>query len=197
MNLQKHIAICGGIAVGKTTLCHNLSNVIPLSQVIEEIPSSNPFLADFYKDPKRWSFHSRIGMLSLFFTNYRTVSKDRPFILFDRCMQELIVFAQLQRKLGNLSEREFSVYSELLTSITWTLKPIDQLIYLHCPAPVSVERIRKRGRPFETTVDERYVTGVANEYEEWLKSVEKTIRVLRVDTSGTIDIPRLAQEIAT
>ena len=60
------ISISGGIAVGKTSLASLLNEKFQNSYVYLEEPAENSFLSDFYVNMKKWAFHSRIGMISLF-----------------------------------------------------------------------------------------------------------------------------------
>ena len=57
------VAIAGNIGVGKSTLTTLMTQKLgwdPFFEAVEE----NPYLADFYKDMSRWSFHSQAFFLS-------------------------------------------------------------------------------------------------------------------------------------
>ncbi|MDH5367702.1 MAG: deoxynucleoside kinase, partial [Cyclobacteriaceae bacterium] len=51
-----HIAICGNIGSGKTTLAQMLAKHYNWDAEFESV-EDNPYLADFYEDMLRWSFH--------------------------------------------------------------------------------------------------------------------------------------------
>ena len=61
----KHIVISGNIGVGKTTLAEKLAKKYNWKILLEEV-DNNPYLDDFYKSMKSWSFH-----LQIFFLNSR------------------------------------------------------------------------------------------------------------------------------
>ena len=65
---MKYIAICGTVGAGKTTLLQRLIRYLgPRASFHEERPQDNPFINDYYSDSKRWSFHSQVSFLSLYF----------------------------------------------------------------------------------------------------------------------------------
>lgn len=47
------ITIEGGIGVGKTSLARVLAEELE-GELLLETPTDNPFLLDFYRDPRRW-----------------------------------------------------------------------------------------------------------------------------------------------
>ena len=56
------ITIAGNIGVGKSTLTGLLAEHFNWEPVYEAF-TENPYLADFYMDMKRWSFHSQVFFL--------------------------------------------------------------------------------------------------------------------------------------
>ena len=65
---MKYIAICSTVGAGKTTLLGRLIDRLgPRAAFHEERPQDNPYINDYYSDSKRWSFHSQVSFLSLYF----------------------------------------------------------------------------------------------------------------------------------
>ena len=58
----RYIAIEGVIGVGKTSLARLLAERLNARLLLEE-PDSNPFLEDFYKDPRRYAFQTQMFFL--------------------------------------------------------------------------------------------------------------------------------------
>ena len=54
-----HIVIAGNIGSGKTTLTTMLAKHYGWKARFEKV-SSNPYLADYYKDIARWSFNMEV-----------------------------------------------------------------------------------------------------------------------------------------
>src|SRR5258706_5265698 len=168
MAKPSYVAISGGISVGKTTLTSELASLIPECQAFFEHPGRNPYLADFYEDMPRWAFHSRVAYLAMFAVHYKEIDNTRKIILMDRCVHELITFANLQVDLGNLSPRDFSIYQMLYEGFVAVAPPPDVVVYLTCSSAVALERISKRGRGFEGDIPEKYLYYVLLYFEQWL-----------------------------
>ena len=66
----RYIAIEGPIGVGKTSLATLLARRLG-SRLVLERPDENPFLDDFYKDPRRYAFKTQ-----LFFTLSRYMQQQ-------------------------------------------------------------------------------------------------------------------------
>ena len=59
---HKFIGIAGNIGAGKSTLTGMLAQHFNW-EPFYEANAENPYLADFYQDMKRWSFHSQVFFL--------------------------------------------------------------------------------------------------------------------------------------
>ena len=187
MAKTSYVSISGNISVGKTTLTSHLAGIIPSCQAFIEHPGRNPYLADFYKDMPRWAFHSRVAMLAMFASRYRKVDMAKEIILMDRCIQEIITFANLQVELGNLSAREFSVYQMLYDCLVAATPTPNIVLYLTCSPKVALQRIAERGRAFEKEISEKYLSAVELYYEQWVSSLPATTTVLKYNTDSGID----------
>jgi deoxyadenosine/deoxycytidine kinase len=192
---QLRVAVCGGIAVGKTSLATQLGASVPDSQVLFEHPENNPYLADFYSDMHQWAFHSRIAMLALFASRFGQFDAEKSIIIMDRCLQELITFADLQHNTGNMSGRDYTVYRSLYEALAANSPVNDLVLYLECSAQESLRRARARGRTFESNLTLDYVNEVNLYYELWLDSLPLKTKVIRYNTEAGIDLERLVSEI--
>lgn len=193
-NRTKLIAIVGGIAVGKTTIGHDLLNLFSNMKFIEEDVRKNEFLEDFYQDMKRWAFHSRMSTLAMIASNYDNEDNQTEIILMDRCLDELITFARLQFEKGNLSEREFKVYRQLYNCLISFAPKIDGYIYCYCDSNISMERIKKRNRKFEQGIDISYIDRLNKEYSNWVESLQKE-KVYKVNTGENVNLQEIEKFI--
>lgn len=57
--MKKFIAVAGNIGVGKSTLVEMICNRLDCQPFYEPV-TENPYISDFYKDMRTWSFHSQI-----------------------------------------------------------------------------------------------------------------------------------------
>jgi deoxyadenosine/deoxycytidine kinase len=195
MKAPKYVVISGGIAVGKTTLATQLSQLISDCQTFIEYPELNPYLADFYEDMQRWAFHSRIAMLAMFAAHYTSFEPSRRIILSDRTFHELITFANMHMERGNLSRRDYEIYRMLYDSFMTLAPPLDCVVYLSCSGPTALQRIAQRHRPFERHVTETYLADVNEHYERWLASLSSTVRILRYNTDDGVDAGSIMMDI--
>ncbi len=167
MNTKKFIAIAGNIGVGKSTLTRMLSQRLGWEPFLEGV-SDNPYLADFYEDMARWSFHSQIFFLARRLRHHRQLL-DRPnSVIQDRTLYEdAEIFARNLYLQGLMSERDYATYSELYHAMTHILPPPDLVLYLRASVPTLMQRIQKRGRVYEQRISESYLEQLNRLYETW------------------------------
>ena len=85
--VNKTIAIAGNMGSGKSTLVeflHNTYGVLPFYEPNDE----NPYLADFYKDMKRWAFQSQLYFLSNKFRLHQELDRHPGVVSLDRTIFE-------------------------------------------------------------------------------------------------------------
>ncbi len=166
--MKRFVAIAGNIGVGKSTLALLLSERLGWEPFLEAV-EDNPYLADFYQDMERWSFHSQIYFLSRRLRHHWELLHHANSVIQDRTVYEdAEVFAQNLYQQGLMSERDYRSYRELYEVVTAVLPPPDLIIYLRASVPVLLERIRKRGRPYEKCIPSAYLEQLNRLYEIWI-----------------------------
>lgn len=184
---MKIVSISGAVAAGKTTLLGSLlSKLGSRATCHEERPQDNPFIRAYYADSKRWSFHSQMTFLALYFDDGR-VPEGTEFYLYDRCLIENLVLARYRLGEGDLTMTEYAVIEKMAKGIERLMPPVDQYIYLRCSVPLLVERLRERGRDYEGELGVAYATKLSALYEEWLATLPPE-RVLIVDEDEGVDL---------
>lgn len=178
---RKFIAIAGNIGAGKTELTHFLTRkygLIPFFEPNDE----NPYLADFYKDMKRWAFRSQLFFLSRKFQLHRQMEQVEGTLLQDRTLYEdAQIFAKNLYRQRFIDKRDWETYCSLYEGIAASLTPPDLMIYLKCPVRTLKERIRMRGRQMEQDIPTAYLKRLNDLYEEWFKTY-KLSPVLELST---------------
>ena len=146
----KHLVISGNIGVGKTTLAEKLAKKYNWKILLEEV-DNNPYLDDFYKSMKNWSFHLQIFFLNSRFKQIQNISKTNDTIIQDRSIYEdYEVFTKNLFDSGILLKREFENYKRLYDTILEYVKVPDLLIYIRNKNINNiVNNIKKRNRKFE------------------------------------------------
>jgi len=181
-NQLQHIAICGNIGSGKTTLAEKLAKHYGWAALFESV-DHNPYLRDFYQDMAKWAFHLQIYFLNSRFRQVNQIRQSTRPIIQDRTIYEdAYIFAANLRQNGYMSPRDYESYREIFESMLQFVKPPDLLIYLKADIPKLVEQIEKRGRDFEYAIRIDYLRSLNTHYEEWIGSY-KLGKVLVIDVN--------------
>ena len=184
----KHIVISGNIGVGKTTLAEKLSKKYNWKILLEEV-DNNPYLDDFYKSMKSWSFHLQIFFLNSRFKQIQNISKTNSTIIQDRSIYEdYEVFTKNLFDSGILLKREFKNYKRLYNTILEYVKVPDLLIYIRNKNINNiVNNIKKRNRKFEKKINTEYLKNLNKYYENWIKHYSnKNLLIINVTNKDFI-----------
>jgi deoxyadenosine/deoxycytidine kinase len=159
--LGRYVAIEGVIGVGKTSLARLLAERFRARLVLEE-PEANPFLPDFYKDPRRYAFQTQMFFLVSRYKDLRERVHPDLFhegIVADYLFQKDRIFANL-----NLSDRELMLYDAIAPQLESEVPAPDLVVYLQASPERIVERIQQRGRTYEKLMDPKYTATLAEAY---------------------------------
>lgn len=166
--MDKFIAVAGNIGVGKSTLTALLHERLGWHPFFEAV-HDNPYLADFYRDMRQWSFHSQVFFLSRRLQHHHQICDSPGIVVQDRTVYEdAEVFAENLFRQGNMAPRDYATYRELYTAMLPFLPPPSLVVYLRASVATLQQRIRMRGRDFERTVPPEYLEQLNDLYEEWI-----------------------------
>ena len=179
-----HIGIAGNIGCGKTTLTRMLSEHYGWTPKYEAV-TYNPYLEDYYKDIKRWSFNLEVYFLTQRFKDVLEISHSDDVIIQDRTIFEgVYIFVANNKAMGNLSDRDYETYMELFRL----------MMYLKSSVPHLVSQIQKRGREYEKSIEIEYLEGLNERYEKWI--AEYPGKVLVIDADG-LDFQNRPEDFAS
>ena len=182
-NQVKHIAVSGNIGAGKTTLTEKLAKHYGWDPEFEDV-EDNPYLADFYGDMKKWSFHLQVYFLNSRFEQIGKVRAGKNTVTQDRTIYEdAYIFAKSLYKQGHFNERDYQNYRALFDSMIDFVQPSDLLIFLKADIGKLVHNIEKRGRDYESAIRIDYLKGLNAHYEEWISNY-KNGRLLIIDVNN-------------
>jgi len=166
--MKKFIAVAGNMGVGKTSMVQFLCERYEFSPVYEPF-MKNPYLDDFYKDMKKWSFHSQMYFLSHKFRLHMDLNNKSDTIVQDRTIYEdAEIFCTNLYRSRKLKKRDYETYMELYRTMENALQPPDLMIYLRCSVRAIRKRIKGRGRPSEQEIPVSYIRNLNKLYEEWI-----------------------------
>ncbi len=166
----RYIAVEGPIGAGKSSLTRILADALD-SQIVEEQPDENPFLANFYRDPPRYALQVQLFFLLQRYGQQRELAQGDLFarggVVSDYFFAKDRIFATL-----NLSPDEFSLYDRIYHELAPRVVAPDLVVYLQARTEVLLDRIAKRGRPAERPIRADYVKDVAEAYSRFFFGYE-------------------------
>jgi deoxyadenosine/deoxycytidine kinase len=163
-----HIAICGNIGSGKTTLAGMLSKHYGWKAEFESV-ENNPYLADFYEDMHKWAFHLQVYFLNNRFNQIKNIQASDITTIQDRTIYEdAYIFAANLFKSGFLNDRDYSSYLSLFHSMIHHVEAPDLVVYLKADIPKLVKQIQKRGRDYEDAIRLDYLKNLNEHYADWI-----------------------------
>lgn len=177
-----HIAIAGNIGSGKTTLTTMLSKYYGWKPHFESV-DNNPYLADYYKDIKRWSFNMEVFFLKERFKDLLAIRRSGDNVVQDRSIYEgVYVFTANNYAMGNLSDRDFETYMGMFGIMTKVVSYPDLMVYLRASVPHLVANIQRRGRDYEQTMPIDYLTNLNERYDDFIfNHYQGKVLVVEVD----------------
>jgi deoxyadenosine/deoxycytidine kinase len=168
LRMKTYVVLAGNIGAGKSTLVRLMCEKLGWEPYYEPV-TENPYLDDFYKDMRKWAFHSQV-----FFLTYRArahralMDVPRPVVQDRSFYEDAEVFAQALHRQGAMSDRDWETYQALYRTLTTLLAPPDLVVYLRASVSTLRARIALRGRDFEARITDSYLSGLNTLYEEWI-----------------------------
>jgi len=189
------IGVAGIIGAGKTTLASALGENLGLDVHYEPV-IDNEYLADFYRDTKRYSFAMQIYLLNRRFQQHQEIIWRGRGGVQDRTIYEDAIFAKTLRDMDLMENRDYETYVNLFRNLSNFMCRPNVIIYLDVTPEKSLERIRQRDRGVESGITVDYLTRLYNNYEEFLHEISRLIPVMRVHWDEFWEVERLVKAIS-
>lgn len=158
---HRYIAVDGPIGAGKTTLVKMLAKDLGIEAVFEPT-EKNPFLPDFYKDRKLHAFKTQVFFLLSRYQQQQALKNCASSIICDYTFAKDKIFAKI-----NLSSDEQLLYEKIFSLLHAELPKPDMIIYTQAKPKVLLDRIKKRGLPYERPINEEYLEELNNAYNDY------------------------------
>lgn len=189
---MKHqfIAIEGPIGVGKSTLAGILAEEFN-ADLVRDTETVNPYLKQFYKDPKPVALHTQLHFLlsRLEVLNSPAVARPTGPIVADFLLDKDKLFAEL-----TLSEDEWWMYTRLFDRLSQNCVQPDLVIYLQAPLEKLIQRIERRGLRHEQRIDSHYLQQLITVYERYFHEYAES--ALLIVNASEINIADDEQDVA-
>lgn len=183
------VAICGLIGSGKSTLVSNLANKFGYSSYQEPV-DNNPFLSQYYTDPKRWSFTLQVYYL---WERYKQMceahmkSLNGEIVILDSTIYSDMAFALLQKQSGYFTKDEYATYLNMHKIIAAQTAYPDVLFFLQLSTEETAERIKMRSRDCESGIPIKYLEDLNAVYKTILDKLSKRTEVIYIDARKSAD----------
>lgn len=182
-----YLAVEGVIGVGKTSFASMLADELESEMMAEEV-FENPFLADFYKNKKRYALQCQLNFLiSRYQQQQQLVIRDlfAKRIVSDYLFAKDAIFASV-----NLNEPELLLYEKIAAILSSEIPKPDLVIYLQASTPTLLERIRKRNLGFEKPIDFDYLELLNKAYDYFFFNYTDTpLLVVNTDNIDFVNNP--------
>ena len=195
---KKVIVVEGLIGSGKTTLSRELGKALGDTALTLFEPDEkgedgggNPYLADYYADPARWSFVLQVHQLQARYRMHLQAQwhamQGFGHAVLDRSYFGDTAFARLQVKEGKMSQREFRTYTSIYQAMTASVLLPNVCVRVLASPEVCANRVAKRmtvetGRQCESVIPIEYLQGLEQE-------IDHMVSVLRSQGVTVLDMP--------
>lgn len=181
------VSVAGTLGVGKTTFVNFISKEFGYYKV-EENFKDNLFLPRFYKNKKRWAFHSEIFFLIekvKQIQDLEQIYSKKSIVLDSPIYSDVYGYGGALLKEGSMSAEEWQVYMHTFKVFEKKLLRPDLIFYLTAEPEVMYQRIKSRGRSFELALSRKkfitYLALLKSLHDKWIKTYSKRIHIVKID----------------
>lgn len=157
------ICIEGNIGVGKSSLTSDLAKELGARPLFEPV-AENPYLEDYYRDPKRYGLEMQYWLMSRRFEMHewaiRHIWQTGQPVVMDRSIYGDWIFARRNHLDGNIDDKGYNAYMHHRAVMDRYLMVPHFVIFLHAKPETCLERISTRGRGCEKSVPLSYLRGL-------------------------------------
>lgn len=185
------ISIDANIGAGKTTILNRLSREFNIDVFLEPVDEWTSILDKYYNNKSRWGLTLNLTVLNSFNKMYNNINKEVS--LFERSQLSCkYIFMKSGIDNGLFTPEEINVFDYYFNIIN---KNPDVIIYIKTDPEVAFNRIIKRGRECESSIELEYIKDIDDKYNDFISKISKSINTVIID--GNRDHDSVYNDIVT
>lgn len=173
--MHKQITLIGPIASGKTTASQLLASELGLPLLDADLFETNPFLPDYIQDTPRWAFTTELFFTLARIKKLRAIKqmlKKSSVIVDSGLIMSHHVYTKNHLVEGTMTAAEWEFFTRIIQDYQSDLPAPDIVIHLTCSPEVQLQRIKARGRSFESGYTLEYLRSITDRLFEYTESLD-------------------------
>ena len=184
---HRYIVVEGPIGAGKTSLALRLAERINAATLLED-PKANPFLGQFYRDMRRYALPTQLFFLFQRVQQLESLKQPDLFgkpTVADFTLAKDPLFARL-----TLDDAEYQLYDKIHAHVQPQVPVPDLVIYLQASVETLVSRVKRRGVPSESGIEEGYLRRLSEAYTKYFHHYEDSpLLIVNSERLNFVDVP--------